>query len=236
MACETTERFTAGGRACAALGTPAAEQIIIQPMSAEGMEKLGDEYELIRGLLDVPADRNFLLCAFEIKDWNSELSPWEAPPAFGDEPFGSGARDTLRFIEEELLPELGRMRPEAAEAPKLIIGGYSLAGLFALWAGLESRAFSGVMAASPSVWFPGFSDYAAGREMNAGRVYLSLGDREERTRNPLMRPVGDRIRALATDLSTQLGAENVLLEWNKGGHFADHELRCARGFAWTISL
>ena len=39
------------------------------------------------------------------------------------------------------------------------IGGYSLAGLFSLWAAYQTDVFSGFAAASPSVWFPGFIEY-----------------------------------------------------------------------------
>ena len=230
------------------LGDISAPAVIIQPVSARGEEELLEEYRLTAELLGKGAagpgngDRTeieapaFLLGAFEIADWNRELSPWEAPPAFGDEPFGSGAGETLRFIESELIPEIKKIRSggEAEDRTGYILGGYSLAGLFALWSASESDTFSAVMAASPSVWFPGFSEYAEAHPTRARAVYLSLGDREERTRNPLMRPVGDRIRALSADLSAQLGAENCLLEWNKGGHFGDSAMRCARGFKWTL--
>lgn len=40
------------------------------------------------------------------------------------------------------------------------LGGYSLAGLFSLWAAYQTNLFAGIAAASPSVWFPGFLDYA----------------------------------------------------------------------------
>ena len=74
------------------------------------------------------------------------------------------------------------------------IGGYSLAGLFALWAAYQTDVFKGVAAASPSMWFPGFADYMRENIIHAKFVYLSLGDKEEKTRNPVMAAVGDRIR------------------------------------------
>lgn len=66
-----------------------------------------------------------------------------------------------------------------------IIGGYSLAGLFALWAAYQTDTFKAVAAASPSIWFPGFVDFMKDREIHTKRVYLSLGDKEEKTRIPL---------------------------------------------------
>jgi predicted alpha/beta superfamily hydrolase len=58
-----------------------------------------------------------------------------------------------------------------------IIGGYSLAGLFALWASTRTDLFFGVAAASPSVWFPGFIDYMADHSVHAGTVGIILRSR-----------------------------------------------------------
>ena len=73
-------------------------------------------------------------------------------------------------------------------------GGYSLAGLFSLWAAYQTDVFSGIAAASPSVWFPGFIEYMKEHEIKSETVYLSLGDREEKTRNSVMSQVGNCIR------------------------------------------
>lgn len=61
---------------------------------------------------------------------------------------------------------------------------------------------------------------------------LSLGDREEHTKNRTMAAVGDNIRALHNAL-TQRG-KACTLEWNAGGHFKDADLRTARAFAWIM--
>ena len=62
------------------------------------------------------------------------------------------------------------------------------------------------------------------------RVYFSLGDRESRTRDPLLRRTEDDTRALCEALRKQ-GVESVF-ERNPGGHFQDAEKRLARGLAW----
>ena len=112
------------------------------------------------------------------------------------------------------------------------MGGYSLAGLFALWAATRTDTLYGVAAASPSVWFPGWSEYEAAHPIRAQRVYLSLGDREEHTKNQTMAAVGDNIRALHSALTRR--GKDCTLEWNAGGHFKDADLRTARAFAWTM--
>jgi predicted alpha/beta superfamily hydrolase len=119
---------------------------------------------------------------------------------------------------------------------KLYLGGYSLAGFFSLWAAYQTDRFAGVAAVSPSVWFPGWMDFAHEHSISAPRVYLSLGDKEERTRNPVMRTVGDNIRAQHELLESDAGCTDCTLEMNQGNHFKEPDLRTAKGFAWLLSV
>ena len=63
-------------------------------------------------------------------------------------------------------------------------------------------------------------------------MYLSLGSREEKTANPVMRTVGDRIRE-GDELLRGRGVR-CTLEWNSGGHFKEPDLRTAKAFAWVL--
>ena len=69
--------------------------------------------------------------------------------------------------------------------------------------------------------------------MLAPKVYLSLGNKEEKTRNPVMAQVGDAIRALP-DIFTPQGAA-CTLEWNEGNHFRDPDLRLAKAFTRLLA-
>ena len=51
--------------------------------------------------------------------------------------------------------------------------GYSLAGLFALWAVYQTDFFAGTAAVSPSVWYPGWLGYAEEHRALTPAVYLS---------------------------------------------------------------
>ena len=144
---------------------------------------------------------------------------------FGNEDFGDGAEETLHFLLEEVLAD--------SSAGKVYIGGYSLAGLFALWAGYQSDRFDGIAAASPSIWFPHFTEYMKNNMTQVDAVYLSLGDREERTRNPVMSQVGSAIRE-AESILKEAGID-CILEWNKGNHFKEPDLRTAKAFAWLMN-
>ena len=66
----------------------------------------------------------------------------------------------------------------------------------------------------------------------ADSVYLSLGDKEEKARNPVMASVGVKIKE-AHDLLSQEGIQTTL-EWNPGNHFRDSDIRTAKAFAWAI--
>ena len=215
---------TIGGRECTVYTTEGAQILLLQPVDAHDQSLLDSEVETIGGLTDVP----FTLVAFAIKEWMNELTPWPAPPTFGRQPFGDGAEATLEYVGDVLLPSL----TQRLEARQVVIGGYSLAGLFALWAGYNSRLFDGVAAASPSVWYPRWTDYTEGREMHGKAVYLSLGDRESHTKNPVMAHVDDAIRRQHELLAAQGVA--ATLEWNAGNHFVDSEKRMAKAFAWVV--
>ena len=201
-------------------GNPEASAVLIQMVDDHDSGLMESEIAGIRSL----TDRDFCLLAVPVASWNRDLSPWEAPPVFGKEGFGDGAARTL----EEVL----RLCTDPSKT--YILGGYSLAGLFALWAACRTDVFSAVAAASPSVWFPGFIDYLKVHEMKASRVYLSLGDREERTRNPVMASVGDRIRETAGLL--QASGVQTVLEWNPGNHFVDSDRRMAKAVAWAMDI
>ena len=237
-----------GGRACYIYEYGEPEAILIQPVDDHDIAVLDSEAEHISGLA---GGKGFILAAFKIDDWNRELSPWPAAAVFGDEDFGDGAAETLNYITETLLPEI-LQRPEIPETPEtqddpeaehksglheipVFIGGYSLAGLFSLWAAYQTERFSGVAAASPSVWFPGWIEYAGSNAILADKVYLSLGDKEERTRNPVMRMVGDNIRKQLEILSGASGCSQSILEMNPGNHFKEPDLRTAKAFAWLLT-
>ena len=203
------------------LGNPDAPVVLLQMVDDHDLEVIDSELELIRSL----SRQDVYLVTIKVNDWNDDLSPWPAEPVFGKDGFGGGAERTLQFLLDEVVPEIRHGRP-------IYIGGYSLAGLFALWAAYRTDAFAGVAAASPSVWFPGFVDFVREEELGAEAVYLSLGDKEEKARNPVMARVGDCIREIHEHLKQE--GVPATLEWNQGNHFREPDLRTAKAFAWIL--
>ena len=215
-----------GNRPCRIYGEAHAEYLLLQMTGEHELQSMDSEIAAI-----AQSAHHFLFAAVPVANWNDALSPWEAPAVWGKESFSGKAADTLRFLTEQAIPTL-KQRFALPENVRIILGGYSLAGLFALWASTQTALFSGVAAASPSVWFPGWMEFEQQHPIQAQCIYLSLGDREDRTRNATMAAVGDNIRTLHSQLTAR-GAD-CSLEWNSGGHFKDADLRTARAFQWVM--
>lgn len=156
-----------------------------------------------------------------VDDWNGQLSPWPAPAvprSFG--PFSGGGPAFLKTMMDQLGDEACH------------IAGYSLAGLFSIYAGLEWPQIRNVASASGSLWFPGFRTWAEERLDRLEGLYISLGDMEARTGNPVLSRVQSESgalyeRALALGLRTSFVLE-------KGGHFNEAQNRLARAVAWLL--
>ena len=223
------ETIQIADRKCVVYRDEQPELLLLQPIDNHDLEVMDNEVAVIASLSTKP----FVLVAFEVKDWFGELTPWTAPAVFGNTPFGDGAEHTLSFVTDTLMPELQNRLIYDADAMKCLLGGYSLAGFFALWACYHSPMFHGIAAVSPSVWYPDWMDYAQAHKPMTPSVYLSLGDKEERARNPVMARVGECIRKQHELLVTQ--GIDAILEWNKGNHFQHTDERTAKGFAWLMS-
>lgn len=217
------------------------QMLLIQPSARHEEKNNGVQREV--DLIAERSAKGFAIVFFDCAEWARALMPWADDAVSRDDEVGRHAPDTLRFVEHCLLP---RLRQRFGALP-CILGGYSLGGLFALWAARNSRAFSAIAAASPSLWINGWGEYAASHpiliptsdkkaydELRHSIVHLSLGDREELCRNQRMQRIGDCVRAEYALLCTQLSSANVTLKWHPGGHFGAEAERTAEAFAWCI--
>lgn len=222
------DQFTTGGKSVSIF--PGAEPCVpvIYFNAGSGEEQRVYEAALAAGCSP------FTLVTISDLDWSHDMAPWDSPAAFkGGEQFTGGADDYLRLLVEDIL---SRAECGLAGAPvwRGIIG-YSLAGLFALYAIYQTDIFSRVGSISGSLWFPGWREYVLTHQPKRSPdcVYFSLGDRESKTRNPILINVGqntedicDHYRAMGTDTVFQL---------NPGNHF-DHPVeRTAAGITWLLS-
>lgn len=212
-------------RKCRIFAESKAEYILIHPTGQHEIEGLESEYELLKS----GTDKSFALVSFEVKNWNEELSPWKAKQAFGDELFGEGAENTLHFIKNDLIPSL---KEYINAETKIILGGYSLAGLFSLWSAYQTNIFSAVAACSPSVWLENWIEFANENTPLSSKIYLSIGNKEHKTRNPILRNVKNNIEEQYEMLKKS--GINTTLQINSGNHFQDNTERLFKGFLWCI--
>ena len=133
--------------------------------------------------------------------WEENFSPWCAPRVFAKGPnFGDGAQKTLDTLINQVIPWA---ESELTESPAYrVLVGYSLAGLFSLWAGVSQQVarvcqpddalsqpgpssqpgaphvdasvatFQRIGAVSGSFWFPGLLDYVD-QQLSEGAVGLT---------------------------------------------------------------
>lgn len=200
-------------------GDCSSKTVLIQPIGDHELESVSNEISFISS----STDRSFSLIAVKTDDWNNDLSPWKAPAVFADHAFEGNAVSTL----QQIIALCGD--PDK----QYFIGGYSLAGLFALWAVSQTHIFKGAAVASPSVWFPHFTEYMKQTEIKSPLVYLSLGDKEHKTRDRTLAAVRNNICQIYSHLESK--GVKCILEWNQGNHFKEADLRSAKAFSWLLN-
>lgn len=206
-------------------GRAEADCCIIRLLGEHENAFIDNELEAIRQLqID-----SWCMIAVPVKDWNLELTPWKND--YSQEKTG-GAASKLEEIQEVIIPDFENAYPN--DNRNYYIAGYSLAGLFALWSSYQSERFKGVAAVSPSVWYPGWIEYAGDNTCKAAQVYLSLGNKEHKTRNRQMAAVKSCIEQQYELL--QADNKRVALEWNDGNHFANVTERMVKGIAAVMNM
>ena len=161
-------------------------------------------------------------------DWNHDMSPWYMPSIYSKEKsFSGGADEYLKLLIDEILPKANELIEGEPEFTG--IAGYSLAGLFAVYAMYKTDVFDKVASMSGSLWFYDFMEYCKRNDCRKlpDKIYFSLGDKEANTRNPLLKTVQDKTIELS-EYFKGLGTD-VIFELNPGNHFTDTILRSARG-------
>ena len=189
-----------------------------------------DETAALRAALD-DAPAHTLICVHGF-DWERDLSPWPAPPLGRGRPFAGGAGECLPLLTEAILPKAEALLP--APPAWRAIAGYSLAGLFALWALGQTDIFSRAASMSGSLWYPGLHAYLSTHTppRRPECIYLSLGDREARARDPALKTVRRATEAVAAHFR----AQNIptALEFPPGNHFQNVTERMAAGLRWLL--
>ena len=191
----------------------------------------GEEGGQVRAEMDKLGCPDCSLVAVSGLDWDKDLSPWPAPAVRrGEEPFAGGAAEYLAWMIGSLLPAARALLPGTPCWEGL--AGYSMAGLFAVWALSRTDVFRRGASMSGSLWYPGIREYLMAHPPRPDCLYFSLGSKENKTRNPLMAAVEENTRAIQAFCREQ--GITTTFQLNPGNHFRDTAARTAAGIAWML--
>ncbi|MGN8969724.1 alpha/beta hydrolase [Intestinimonas sp. HCP28S3_D6] len=198
------------------------------------LNTFADEGQIVYEVAQAAGCPPFTLVAISDLDWNHDMVPWDSPPAFKNaDPCTGGADDYLRLLTEEIIP---MAEQEVLGMPSWRgIAGYSLAGLFALYAIYQTDLFSRVGSMSGSLWFPGIKEYIFSHEPKRWPdcMYFSLGNKESKIRNPVLRNVRQNTEEIHTFYQSK--GINTVFQLNPGNHYNHTVERTVAGLCWLLS-
>ncbi|HJD24571.1 MAG TPA: alpha/beta hydrolase [Firmicutes bacterium] len=198
------------------------------------LNTFGQEGKQVFQQLQAAGCPDFTLVAVSDLEWEHDMSPWDIPPiSEKGTPCTGGANDYLTLL-------LGKIMPEAEKAVKgepawRGVAGYSLAGLFAVYAVYQTDAFSRVASISGSLWFPGIQEYIFSHETKGkpDYMYFSLGDRESHTRNRFLKCVRQNTENIKAFYQSH--GIHTVFQLNPGSHYESAAERTAAGIAWILN-
>ncbi len=176
---------------------------------------------------------DFTLACICNLNWDHDMTPWYCPPINKmDTPCTGGADDFLKVLTEEIVPKTEKELD--GEPAWRGIAGYSLAGLFAVYAVYRTDLFSRTASMSGSLWFPDLIDYMTSHEMAVcpDAAYFSLGDRESKTKNKYLKTTQDNTDQIQKYFAGR-GIDSVFV-LNPGNHYVNAEKRTADGIEWIL--
>lgn len=180
--------------------------------------------ELLAFLEESCKDLDYRLVTYEVADWSAQFSPWP-DWRLPDEVTGKG-RETVAFLKDELIPGVHNRYGDC----KIYLLGYSMAGLFSLWAAYQLENIAGVASCSGSLWYPDFVKYVQEHELaDDMNIYISLGGKESKTKDLFMQIVDEATNDVVKHLKEH---HNVKYEMNPGGHFSNIDKRIAKAVRW----
>lgn len=153
---------------------------------------------------------SYLIEVIEINDWQDELS------------FSSKAGKTLLHTIETIKQKNASL--------KCYVSGYSLAGLFSLYA-MHELDLQGAVCVSGSLWKEGWLDYLKNHPVKNKKIYLSLGSKEHKTRNMMMKNV---LKNTLETYEIYRNDNQCIFEKNVGNHFFQSEQRMMKGWNYIL--
>jgi len=191
------------------------------------------EEEAVVKLLKGQAYFSFPLLCINNLEWQKDMCPWNSPALINTEKdFIGGADEYLSLLEKEIIPKAVEILGE--EPCYYALAGYSLAGLFALYAGYRSSLFSRIASVSGSLWYPDFVSFAKEKKIlrTPEKLYFSLGTEEAKTKHAVLSTIERKTRELVEYY--QSSGYCVKFELNPGNHFCEVEQRIEKAIRWIM--
>lgn len=189
--------------------------------------------EFINSLKSTIKNCSNLLIVFDV-NWDEDLSPWKAEKIFKNGNDFKGGAD--KFLES--LTKLISVVVDKSlnyKPTKLAICGYSLAGLFSLYALFKADYFNSALSISGSLRYPNFDGFIKEKLVvkNPKSIYLSLGDKEKYSKNKYMKEVEVKTNPIYEEIKRS--GIKTIFEVNSGNHFQENEPRIIKGITWYLS-
>ena len=203
--------------------------VILNTFGNEGQEVFDKCIEL--------KSKDYILVSISNLDWNNEMTPWYSKKInkYGEEFLGK-ADEYIRELTTEIIPRVEDYIKKnlQKDITYYAIAGYSLGGLFAVYATYKTEIFKKVASASGSFWFPNFVEFIKENKMKSEiqSMYFSLGNKERKVRNQVLATVEEHTKAIENIYHSQ--GIKTIYEENEGNHFHEADLRMAKGIKWIL--
>ncbi|MCH5241303.1 MAG: hypothetical protein J1F67_02610 [Muribaculaceae bacterium] len=180
------------------------------PFQDKWIEEMASKYQVPIVVIYIPAD-----------GWNDMLTPWPEPGETPDSPpFAGKAAETLKTIQEQLIPSAeNALGLKNIEERNLI--GVSLSGLFTFWQWMLCDTFKSIGCLSASFWYNGFLNWFEKQTLppKNGKAYFLLGVKEPKAWIKAYRSVGENTEKIVEKLK-ESGIPTTF-QWVPGDHFAN---------------
>lgn len=174
---------------------------------------------------------DFALLSIHTDNWNKNLSPWKVEDDKLNLHFAGNADALLYTLTTHILPQVYQ---KISSITEILLCGFSLAGLFSLYAVTKVDTFTKVICTSGSFWFPGSIEYFAQNKVSSSiqQIYMALGDKEDRTTNATLSNVLINTQEIFNILKEQI--PNTSFNLVPGNHYKNIILRLVNGIKFVL--
>ena len=159
------------------------------------------------------------------------MSPWYMNKLYeNDNDYIGEADNYIEQLENKIVPEIKSIVGDK----EIILAGYSLAGLFAIYSLYKTNIFNKIISASGSLWYPNLIEYVKENKIlnKPDKIYFSLGNKESKTKNEILSKVEVNTKYLVEFYKNQ--GIKTIYEENEGNHFQDVYLRLVKAIKWIL--